>query len=268
MSDGWMGASCFDPAVTLYPRSLMSPVPTLTAAGLGRGARIGLPFMASSVLYGLAFGLLANETGIAAAEAAAMSLVVFSGSAQVAIVQAWASHPGLLAVFLTVVVANVRYVLMVAALRSYLAPLGPLKATLALLPLVDGSFAIALRERARGDHDAGILLGSSLVSYVGWAVGTVAGAAAGRLVANPKAIGLDFVIVAFCAASAAMMAQGFRRLREICPAAAAMGAVVLCELLAPGPWTVVVAGLTAAIVAALMYRPAQRPLLDRREPKP
>ena len=103
----------------------MSSDVSLTLAGLARSASIGLPFMASPVLYGLAFGLLASEQRLSAIEAGAMSLAVFSGSAQVAVLQSWAAHPGLLAVIVTVLVADVRYVLMGAALRSWLAPLGP-----------------------------------------------------------------------------------------------------------------------------------------------
>lgn len=232
----------------------MPPKVSLTAAGLARGARLSLPFCVSSIVYGLAFGLLAAGAGLSAFESVAMSVLIFSGSAQVVVVQAWASHPTLLAVFVTVLIANVRYVLMGAALRSWLAPLGGWRATLALLPLVDGSFALSFRERANGNHDAGVMLGSSLISYGGWVVGTALGGGAGQLITNPRAIGLDFIIVAFCAASAALLVHGRS---DILPASAAIAAVVACETFAPGPWTVAVAGLAAATVAALQYRAPQ-----------
>ncbi len=228
----------------------MTPSVTLTRAGLRRGALLALPFSASSVVYGVAFGLLATGTGLTKLEAVLMSALVFSGSAQVAVLQTWTQNVALLAVFITVLVANIRYVLMSAALRAWLAPLGPLRAMLVLLPLVDGSFAIAFRERARGDTDAGVLLGSSLISWSGWVAGTALGTVAGQLITNPKAIGLDFIIVAFCAASATLM---LRTRADLWPAAAAVGAVVVTERFAPGPWTVAVAGLAAAIVGALRY---------------
>lgn len=223
----------------------------MTPAGVRRGATMALPFCASSIVYGLAFGLMAAGVGLSTAEAVAMSALIFSGSAQVAVVQAWSGQPSLLAVFAMVVVANVRYVLMGAALRSWLAPLGPLKASLALLPLVDGSFALASRARAMGDNDAGLLVGSAIISYGGWIVGTGVGTMAGQLIPNPKAWGLDFIIVAFCAASAVTLV---RNRTDIWPALAAILAVWLCELFAPGPWTVVAAGLAGAVVAAIFYR--------------
>lgn len=215
-----------------------------------RGALLALPFSVSSIVYGVAFGLLATGTGLTKLEAVLMSALVFSGSAQVAVLQIWSANLALLAVLVTVLVANIRYVLMSAALRAWLAPLGAFKAMLVLLPLVDGSFAIAFRERGRGDNDAGVLLGSSLISWSGWVIGTALGTVAGQLITNPKAIGLDFIIVAFCAASATLM---LKTRADLWPAAAAIAAVVATEQFAPGPWTVVVAGLAAAVVGALRY---------------
>ena len=115
---------------------------------------------------------------------------------------------------------------------------------------------------ARGDHDAGVLLGCSLVSYFGWAIGTALGAASGQLAANPKVIGLDFIIIAFCAASAAMLAQ---TLRDYGPAISAVVAVAACEWVAPGPWTVGAAGMAAAVLTAIRYSPPGPAAWDGRE---
>jgi predicted branched-subunit amino acid permease len=248
--------------LTIWPRpqlTVMTPtdIPpsapvTLTLQGVRRGALVALPFCASSVIYGLAFGLLAAGVGLSTAEAVAMSVLVFSGSAQVAVVQAWSNQTSLLLVFVTVFVANVRYVLMGAALRSSLAPLGFMKASLALLPLVDGSFALGFRARARGDYDAGVMVGSGFISYLGWVIGTGFGAAASRLIANPRALGLDFIIVAFCAASATALLRGRA---DFWPVLAAVAAVVVCEYFALGPITVIVGGLVGAVCAALLYVP-------------
>jgi predicted branched-subunit amino acid permease len=234
--------------------------PTMTRAGFRRGAVLALPFCVSSVVYGLAFGLLATGVGLSTIEAVAMSALVFSGTAQVAVVQAWGGQPSLLVVFVTVLVANIRYVLVGAALRPWLAPLGTLRASLALLPLVDASFAMASRARADGDNDAGLLVGSAMISYTGWVVGTGLGTLAGQVIPNPRVWGLDFIIVAFCAASAALLV---RTRGDIWPALAAIAAVVTCEYYAPGPWTVVAAGLAGAGVGAALYRaPAHSAQVD------
>ena len=60
--------------------------PPFTWAGFRRGAMLSLPFGASSFVYGIAFGVLASEAGLSAAESAVMSATVFSGTAQIAVV--------------------------------------------------------------------------------------------------------------------------------------------------------------------------------------
>lgn len=230
----------------------MHPPPPFTRQGILKGGRLALPFGVSSFIYGIAFGLMAGQVGLSVAEAVIMSAVVFSGTAQVAAVQAWATAPALLPLFVTVMIVNARYILMGAALRPWLGPLPWWKSGTTLLTLVDGSFALAMRERERGDDDVGVLLGSGLVSYAGWVIATGIGLAVGQSFADPKALGLDFVVIAFCASAAAMMAQ---TTRDWWPVVAAGLAVVIGERVAPGAWIVVAAGVTAAIVAMARYRP-------------
>ena len=125
---------------------------------------------------------------------------------------------------------------------------------------IDGSFAIASRERERGDHDAGVLVGASLLSYAAWVVATGLGFYIGGLVPNPRAIGLDFVVIAFCAASAAMMLS--RPGLDLWPVAAAVIVAAAGERFAPGAWIVVGAGVAAALTAALRHRPSVPPAAD------
>jgi predicted branched-subunit amino acid permease len=137
-----------------------------------------------------------------------------------------------------------------AALRPWIGTLSAAKSHAALFFLVDGSFAIASRERAKGDGDAGLLLGAGLVSYLGWALGTAGGFLFGQLANNPRALGLDFVVVAFAASSAAFLWQGRR---ELGPALVAIAVVAAGEWMAPGAWVIVAAGLAAAIVGAMSH---------------
>lgn len=226
---------------------------TLTIAGVVRGARVGAPMLPSGFVYGLAFGTLASGMGLSTLEAVIMSAAVFSGTAQVAVLQVWPTLAGVLPAFLIVAVANLRYVLMGASLRPWLGTLPPVRAGLPLLFMVDGAYAIAMRARAGGDHDAGVMLGASLMSFAGWVVATALGYQLGRLLADPRAIGLDFVVVAFCVAAATQMA---RLSRDLWPALAAGLVVVLLELTVPGPWTLVGGAAAAVLVAGVRARVA------------
>ena len=227
----------------------------MTFAGTRRGAVMALPFLASSFVYGIAFGVMAVASGLSGLEAGLMSGLVFSGTAQVAVLQAWSVTTHVLPLFLIVLIANIRYVLMGAALRPWLSALGG-KAYLPLYFLVDGGFVIGTRSRADGDGDVGVLLGACVLSYFGWVAGTVLGSLSGHVITNPRAIGLDFIVLAFCASAAALMA---RRILDWWPALVATAVIVGLDWLAPGPWVVVAAGIAAAVVGALRYRVAETP---------
>ena len=232
------------------PEASPGPAPTFTWAGVKHGINLAIPFGASSVIYGLGFGVLAGQVGLSAIEAVLMSALVFSGTAQLAVVQTWSAAPALLPVFATVFIANARYILMGAALRRWLAPLPQARATLALLFLVDGAFAIGMREKAAGRNDAGVILGAALISYIGWVIATGLGFVVGRLIPDPRIYALDFIIVAFCASSAALMWRGKS---DIVPVLAAIATAVLVDRIMPGPWVVIAAAIAGVIMGALRH---------------
>jgi 4-azaleucine resistance transporter AzlC len=233
--------------------------PRITLSGVTDGMRRGLPLLASGFVYGLAFGSLAASMGLSLLEATLMSLLVFSGTAQIAVVQIWPSQPGLLPAALIVLVANVRYVLMSASLRPWLGPVSPWRVYPLLTVMVDSAYALGLRSRAEGNEDAGVIMGSGLSSFIGWVIATALGFVSGQLFANPKAIGLDFVVIAFCLAAATAMARMVRGPRGFIPALVAGVVIVLVDRLFPGPWTVVAAGLAAAVAGAVLYNPQTDP---------
>ena len=230
------------------------PAATLTLAGARKGFVIALPFGASSVLYGLGFGVLAAQVGLSVLEAVVMSAAVFSGTAQIAILQAWSSSQALLALFATVMVVNSRYILMSAALRPWLGAVSRWRVTAALLILVDGTFAIGMREKSRGETDAGVMFGASLISYLGWVVGTAMGHSVGALLPDPRVVALDFLVIAFCASAAALM---WKPAIDPWPPLAAAVAALTVQYFVPGAWAVVAAGIAGASIAAVRYQPAE-----------
>ena len=224
--------------------------PPFTWAGFRHGALLSLAFGASSFVYGIAFGVLASEAGIGMAEAAIMSATVFSGTAQMAVLQMWQTTLALLPVFFTVLMMNTRYLLMGAALRPWLGTLPAGKAALSLFFLVDGSFVLAMREKARGMDDGAMLVGSGVVSYAGWVVATVIGYAIGHKLGDPRTYGLDTILVLFCASSVAFMWRG-RAL--LAPAAGAAAVAIVVDRVGGGAWAIAVAGVAGALIGAVMH---------------
>jgi 4-azaleucine resistance transporter AzlC len=212
-------------------------------AGLG-GA--GAP-AASSAIYGLAFGLLADQTGIGLWTAVLMSMTIYSGSAQFVTLQVWADPLPLATVCAAILAINARYVLLGASLRPWFGNLSAGKAYGTLFFLAEGSWAPAMREYRNGHRDAAYLLGAGLAMYVGWVGATAIGHALGQMIAEPRRLGLDFVLPGFFAVMAVALWRGSR---DAFPFIVAAAVALVVDRFFPGHWHILAGGLAGSLVAA------------------
>ena len=193
------------------------------------GIRAGLPYAAAGLLLSASFGVLARDAGLPALAAIAMSVVVFAGSAQFAAVSIVAAGGGLGPAVLAAALMNSRFLAMGVALAPSL-PGGPAKRAAQGQPVVDSSWAMALREG--GTFDRWFLFGATLPQYVTWQAGTLVGALGGDVLGDPDAFGLDAMYPTFfLALLLAELKSGRAR------GAAAIGAgvaLVLVPLAPPG----------------------------------
>lgn len=224
---------------------------TFTGAGVRRGFVAGQVLAPGTLLYGVVFGVLASERGLHWLEALAMSVFVYSGSAQLALLQGWSQAPLVLPLVFTVLVINARYVLYGAAIQPWLAQAATRRQALStLFVLGDGSWALAMREYRDGYRDAGFVLGSGLATFAPWIGGTLLGFFLGNVVPEPAAFGLDFMLVAFAAAIGISVWPGRA---GVAPALAAALVALLLHRLLPGGWAIVGAGLAAGAVGAALH---------------
>jgi 4-azaleucine resistance transporter AzlC len=222
-----------------------------TRDGVLRGFVAAQPLAIGILVYGLTFGLLAFGSGLSIADSVLMSATVYSGSAQTAAVGALATGAGLVATVSTVLLLNARYLLYGATLRPWLGRTSPLHAYTTLYFLGDGNWLLSMKAHEQGERDAGYVFGSGAAMFVPWVGGTAAGAAIGKWIPQPSALGLDFLLVAFCAA---MMIGMGRAKASPWPAIGALAAALLADRFAPAGWPIVAAGLAGAAIAWLVYR--------------
>jgi 4-azaleucine resistance transporter AzlC len=218
--------------------------------GLRAGAIGALVLLPGVALYGVAIGVIASASGLTPLEATLMSGWVYSGSAQMATLQAWADPLPLLAVSLTTLAMNARYLLLGAALRPWFAGLPPAVSYPSLFVLGDNNWALALRERAEGRDDAAFLAGSGIVIWFVWTAGTAAGAVFGQILGDPKRFGLDFMLAAFFATMAVAF---FQRAQSMGPLIVGIGVAVVVERLLAGPWYILAGALAGSLVGALRH---------------
>ncbi|MCK6452840.1 MAG: AzlC family ABC transporter permease [Alphaproteobacteria bacterium] len=216
--------------------------------GLGAGFRGASAPAAGGFVFGIAFGLLADQVGLALSTAVLMSMLVYSGTAQFVSLQAWGDPIPLAAICGAILATNARYVLLGASVRPWFHGVGRLKTYASLFLLSEGNWAPALRERLEGRPDAAYMLGCGLAMYASWVSATALGHALGQLIPDPRAFGIDFVLLAFFTVVAAGVWRGRR---DIAPLVAAVAVALAVGRLAPGHWYILAGGLAGSLVAAL-----------------
>lgn len=222
---------------------------TFTRAGVGYGLKKSIPLDIGGVAYGMVFGVLAANVGLSFGEAVAMSLLVYSGAAQVAALDLWAVPPPMLTIWITTGLVSLRYLVLGASLRPWLGKISPGWAYGTLFTLADQNWALAFLEYRSGRRDAGFLLGSGLAFVSTWCIGTALGVTIGNVLPNPEAWSLDFMPTAIFVA---LLAGLWRGKGDAVPWLAAGIVAILVHNYLPGPWYVplgAAAGMIAGLVA-------------------
>ena len=224
-----------------------------TLAGFRRGFRVGVALGTAIFIYGLAFGLVAAQAGLSWGWALAMSVSVFSGSAQLAALSLiQAGEATLLTLAATVLVMNARYLLYGATIQPWLSQAGPLRAYGSLLLMGDVNWIATMRSAEKGEADRAYLVGTGVPLVGTWLAGTLVGVLFGRVLPDPHALGADLMLPAF---AAAMMAAMVRTRANLIPVAVGAAAALAVTPLAGPGWGIVAAGLIGAAFAAITARP-------------
>ncbi|MDX6535391.1 MAG: hypothetical protein QOF68_3135 [Gaiellales bacterium] len=205
------------------------------AIGLGTGT------------YAVSFGVLAVAAGLSPAQACVMSVLVFTGASQFAVVGVVGAGGGTAAALAPALLLAARNGVYGLALVPILRGSRIGRALKAQL-IIDESTAMA---RAQADPAAAhrAFLATGLSVFVFWNLGTLAGAVAGSSLGDPKDYGIDAI---FPAAFLALLAPQLRL--PGAPTAAIAGALIALALVpfvpAGVPYLAAVAGVVPAVVVA------------------
>jgi predicted branched-subunit amino acid permease len=145
------------------------------------------------VPWGIVAGVAMVSAGLSQAQAVAMSLFVFAGSAQIAVLPLLILKAPLWVMYATVLVVNLRYVIYSAVLAPHFRQLSRSWRVLLSYITVDGVFALFAGRFRPGDgkrHKRWFFLGGSLLMWAGWQVSSWVGIFAGALI--PKSWSLEF----------------------------------------------------------------------------
>lgn len=243
---------------------------TPTEGGLVEGLRAAVPIVLGYLPAAVAFGVAARAAGLNAAEAVLMSLIVFSGASQFALVGLVVAGASWLVMATISLVLGVRHVLYGPSLAPHLHGMPTSRAAVAAFGLTDEVFAVASARfserrpawRTTG-ADFGYLLGLGTGAYVSWALGTWLGAVTGTavvVVLPSLAPALSFALPAlFVALLVSLMRSG-----DLAPGgtplavagAVAVAATVATVLYLVGleSWSVPAAGVAGPVAGLLLGR--------------
>lgn len=157
-----------------------------------------LPTVFGYIGIGLAFGIIASSAGFNPLVVGAMSLFIHAGGAQFITVSMLSSGFPILSIILATFLINSRMILMSMATAPFFKRYSVWKNIVIGTFLTDESFALGMNKQnyTNGRLTYEWFNTANLVSYFTWALSSVAGALLGGIVKDPKALGLDFALVA------------------------------------------------------------------------
>lgn len=232
-----------------------------------RGLKHGLPIALGYIGVSFAFGIQASAAGLATWQAAAISLLNVTSAGQLAGLQLMAAGGGLAEMALTQLTINLRYALMSLALGQKLdgSMTTPHRLLLSFCN-TDEVFLVASSQP--GLLGKAYLYGLTNGPYVGWALGTVLGAAAGELL--PAAL-RDALGMAIYGMFLAIVMPPFRQCREI-RAVVLVSAALSCLIaflpvlhFITGGFRIIVCAVAASALAAWLWPAPARDLTAQEE---
>jgi 4-azaleucine resistance transporter AzlC len=156
----------------------------------------GWPVLGTVLVVGTTFGVVARQAGLEPVQIAAMSLLVFAGASQFAMVRLFSESAPAAIVIVSVLFINLRHALMAASLRSELQRLPLLGRLVAAFVLTDEAFALATGHFRRGGRSLAYYFVFAFSLYVLWNIATVVGIVLGDAIGDPRRFGIDFAITA------------------------------------------------------------------------
>lgn len=216
------------------------------------GVRRSIPILISTAPFGLLYGAIAVDQGLTVWQASLMSLTIYAGASQLVGIDLFRHHAAPWMVILSIFIVNVRHILYSAAVGRRVGHFTPFQQAVGFFFLIDPQYAETERKAERDGHVSfAWFMGMALPVYVLWNIESVLGAAFGKLIPNPQALGIDFLLPLYFFG----MVMGFRKRALWLPvvAVSALVCVAALKLFGP-PWHVSLGALAGVVFAALFTR--------------
>lgn len=214
------------------------------------GARLCIPVVVASAPFAMLYGALAVSNGLSVFEATLMSAMVFGGASQMVGIELFGQQVAPWLIVLSIFAVNFRHVLYSASIGRKLAHWPIWQQATGYFLLTDPQFALAEKRAEEGRKVSFVwYMGAALPVGVSWVALTWVGALFGRLIPNPQALGLDFLLPIYFLG----IVMGFRKRALWLPVVLVSGvASVLAYHFVGSPWHVTLGALPGIVLAAII----------------
>ncbi|GAB4111014.1 MAG: AzlC family ABC transporter permease [Roseiflexaceae bacterium] len=220
-------------------------------ADLRAGFVAVIPLWLGVAPFGAIYAVSALAAGLDPLQTIAMSLVVFAGASQFTAAGLFAAGATPATIIITTLIVNARHILMGASLAPHLRGSPGWLRGLIAFQLTDETYAIGIKRFLEGQGSPIFQFGANLSLYLIWQVSTMAGMLLGALIPDPVAYGLDLVFpLTFIGLLVPLLKRWLDGGVAILAALLALGGA----LLLPGKWYILLAGVVASGVGALLER--------------
>lgn len=152
-----------------------------------------MPLWLADIPFAMAYALLAQTNGFTKLETISMSMIVFAGSAQLAIIDMAPTHAGYLAILLTVLLLNLRHVLYALTLDFKLARPRSIRKPILAAGMTDESMGLTIGHMQQKPATDWYFMGTVVSLYLSFAIATIIGVFLGGRIPDPERLHLDVV---------------------------------------------------------------------------
>ncbi|GAA1790249.1 AzlC family ABC transporter permease [Nostocoides veronense] len=227
--------------------------------------RQGISVGVATGLYGVSFGALSVASGLTVLQTQALSLLMFTGGSQFALVGILGAGGSGTSAIATASLLGIRNGLYALQVSQFLGARGP-KRLLAAHITIDESTAVGIGQQEPRAQRIGFWV-TGLAVLIGWNLMTFVGALAGNALGDPKTWGLDAAAAgAFCALLWPRLSTGDGRAAAVLAAFIAL----LTIPLVPAGIPVILAAIAAVIIGWIAHGRHERgePGLQGSDPTP
>lgn len=217
-----------------------------------KGFIAATPIMMGYFPVAMAFGLLANNTGINFVEATLFSVLVFAGASQFMALDLIASGVLYGNIILSTLLLNLRHMMMSASLSLRIKEHRKSRLLFIAFGITDETFAVA--SLSEEEINAPFLFSLNGCSYLAWVTGTIAGYFVGTIL--PKAVQSSLGIglyAMFVAILIPEIKKSFRVLVLFVASAGLYYFIVLFKLI-PSGWDLILTILISSTFGAIIFK--------------